>query len=293
MLSIFDWIRRSGTGAELLAALKYFQNHSPDPFPEHKAIGPPISLVHTPCKRCWLYPCRDNTGLGYCRTCQAIIARAKSLGDQSRRAVVVWGHVNRLPKHLKSKTGFYGSHILGLHIHDAQHFLLVMLRVKLKPWIQNLLIYHGTDLKGLLQIFPTTGRTRRGNMEDVIGRAIHQEARFPMNLLRVRFFSNAYQLFTPHIRERKGRLTFEVTEFLRLLEMAFIFRSILGPEEQRLLRNFININNESEERLFWGRLRGCLTQEARDMLNAWRFRQWSQNQTILLYELIDYVEYAH
>ncbi|MBW1675423.1 MAG: hypothetical protein JRF30_01080 [Deltaproteobacteria bacterium] len=292
MLSIFDWIRRSKSGGELLATLEYFQDRSPDLFPEHKAIGPPVSLVNRPCKRCWVYPCQDNRGLGYCRTCLAIIARAESLGGQSRQAVVVWGHVNCLPKQLKSKTGFYSNHILGSYVHDAQHFLLVMDRFELKPWIQELLVYHGTDLKGLLQVFPTTGQTQRGSMEDVIGRAIHQDARFPMDLLRIRFFPNAYELFAPHVREWRGQLTFEVREFLKLLEMAFIFRSLLRPEEQRMLRNLVNISNESKEQFTWGRVTGHLTQEARDMLNAWKFRQWSQNQIILLYELIDYVEYT-
>jgi hypothetical protein len=293
MLSVFDWIRQSRTGAELLATLEYFQDHSSDLFPEHKAIGPPVYLADRPCKRCWLYPRQDNQSKGYCRTCLKIVSRAKQLGRQSRQTVVVWGHVNSLPKQMQSKTGFYGSHILRLYVQDTQHFLLVMFRRKLKVWIRELLFYHGTDLKGLLQIFPTTGVTQQGNMADIIGRAIHQDARFPMDLLRIRFFSSTYQLFSPHVRERKGLLTFEVTEFLRLLEIAFIFRSLLRPEEQQMLREFTNINNNSEKQFLWGRLTGCLTREARDMLNAWKFRQWSQNQVVLLYELIDYVEYVH
>jgi hypothetical protein len=292
MLSIFDWIRRSRTGAELLATLNYFQDHSPVPFPEHKAIGGPISLFNRPCKRCWIYPCQGNSRIEYCRTCLSIIAEAKSLGRQARQAIVVWGHVNRLPKQLESKTGFYRRHILGSYVHDAQHFLLVMNRFNLKLWIQELLIYHGTELKGLLQIFPTIGQSHRGSMEDIIGRAIHQDARFPMNLLRIRFFSSAYQIFAPHVREQKGQLTFEVREFLKLLEMAFIFRSLLRPAEQRALRSLLNLNSITEKQFAWGRLIGYLTPEAKDMLNAWKFRQWSQNQIALLYELIDYVQFT-
>lgn len=292
MLSIFDWIRQSRTGAELIASLQYFQNHSSDFFQAQEAISGPISLFNRPCKRCWLYPCQNNLKILYCKTCLEIIARAKLLGYQSRQAIVVWGHVASLPKQLESKTGFYSSNIQGSYIHDAQHFMIVMNRFKLKPWIQELLIYHGTDMKGLLQFFPTTGQSNRGSMGDIICRAIHQDSRFPMDMLRIRFFSNPYQLFTPHVREQKGLLTFEVKNFLKLLEMASIFRSLLLPEDQQILRNLTNLKNKSEEQFFWGRLTGHLSSEAKDMLNAWKFRQWSKNQITLLYELFDYVKYT-
>lgn len=292
MLSIFDWIRQSRTGAELLATLQYFQTHSSELSQTNEAISGPISLFNRPCKRCWLYPCHDNPKLLYCKTCLAIIARAKMLGHQSRQAIVIWGHVASLPKQLESKTGFYSSHIHGSYIHDAQHFMIVMRRLKLKPWIQELLIYHGTDIKGLLQIFPTTGHTNRGTMGDIICRAIHQDSRFPMDMLRIRFFSKSYQLFIPHAREQKGLLTFEVRDFLKLLEMASIFRSLLLPQDQQILRDLTNVKNKSEEQFLWGRLTGYLSSEAKDMLNAWKFRQWSKNQIILLYELLDYVKYT-
>ena len=292
MLSTFDLIRQSRTGAELLATLQYFQNHSSDLSQTQKAISGPISLFNRPCKRCWFYHCHDNQKLLYCKTCLAIIARAKMLGHQSRQAIVVWGHVASLPKQLESKTGFYSSNIQGSYIHDAQHFMIVMNRFKLKPWIQELLIYHGTDIKGLLQIFPTTGQIKRGTMGDIICRAIHQDSRFPMDMLRIRFFSNSYQLFTPHVREQKGLLTFEVRNFLKLLEMASIFRSLLLPEDQQILRDLTNVKNKSEEQFLWGRITGYLSSEAKDMLNAWKFRQWSKNQIVLLYELLDYVKYT-
>jgi len=36
---------------------------------------------------------------------------------------------------------------------------------------------------------------------------------------------------------------------------------------------------------------GHLSQKAKDMLNAWKFRQWADGQIKLLYELVDYVSY--
>jgi len=292
MLSIFDWIRQTKTGSELLATLQYFQNHSSELSQTQEAISGPVSLFNRPCKRCWLYHCHDNQKLLYCKTCLAIIARAKMLGHQSRQAIVVWGHVAGLPKQLESKTGFYSSNIQGSYIHDTQHFMIVMNRFKLKTWIQELLIYHGTDMKGLIQIFPTTGQIKRGTMGDIICRAIHQDSRFPMDMLRIRFFSKPYQLFTPHVREQKGLLTFEVRNFLKLLEMASIFRSLLRPEDQQILLDMTKLKNKSEEQFLWGRLTGYLSSEAKDMLNAWKFRQWSKNQITLIYELLDYVKYT-
>lgn len=292
MLSIFDWIRRSRNGAELLATLEYFRERKPDLFPEEKAIAGPVTFLSSPCNRCWIYPCCGDQGVMYCKTCLEVITASKTMGGKSRHAIVVWGHVNLLPKQLKSGKGFYASKILGSYVHDDQHFMLILERYKLKPWIQELLLYHGAELKGLLQIFPTMGQTSRGNMNDIINRAIHQDARFPMNQLRIRFFSHPFQLFAPHKREDDGILTFEVMEFLELLQMAFIFRSLLRPEDQQLLRELIELDSNTDGLFQWGRFSGSLMPEARDMLNSWNIRMWSKHQITLLYELLGYVEYV-
>lgn len=291
MLSIYDWIRRSRNGAELLATLKYFRGHKPDLFPEEKALAGPLSFSNRPCSRCWIYPCNGDPGGSYCRICQEVVTASKKMGYKSRYTIVVWGHVNLLPKQLKSGTGFYASKIMGSYVHDDHHFMLLLERYKLKPWIQELLLYHGAELKGLLQIFPTTGETNRGNMNDIINRAIHQDARFPMNQLRIRFFSKPFQLLAPHKREDAGILTFDVMEFLELLQMAFIFRSLLRPEDQQLLRELINLESTTDGRFQWGRFTGSLKPEAREMVNTWNISMWSKHQITLLYELLEYVEY--
>ncbi len=126
-------------------------------------------------------------------------------------------------------------------------------------------------------------------MGDILCRAIHHEATFPMDQLRVRFYSSPYQLLRPHTRERQGLLTFEVSEFLRLMEMAAVFRALLKPEEQQALHELLDLDDSVEEQFYWGRLVGHLTQEAKDMLSAWRIRTWPENRIKLLYELIDYV----
>ena len=126
-------------------------------------------------------------------------------------------------------------------------------------------------------------------MGDILCRSVHHEANFPMNHLRVRFYSNPHQLLKPHVRDQQGILTFEVTEFLNLLEMATVFRALLRPEEQKTLREILTIDNKVEEKFYWGRFQGNLNQKAKDMLKAWKIRQWSKNRVRLLYELTNYV----
>jgi len=290
MLSSFDWVRRSRSGAELLATLEYLAT-KPDLFPDGEGIGPPFSALDGPCQRCWVYPRLPSPRQLYCQTCQTILSRASKLGYISRQSIVVWGFVNQLSKLLRMGEGFGDQHILGAYVRDENHFLLMMPRRELKPWLRELTIYHGPDLKGLLQVFPTTGKGKGVDMADVLCRAIHHEVRFPMDQLRVRFYSAPHQIMKPHARDQQGLLTFEVSEFLSLLEMAAVFRTILYPKEQQLLYELVNLEDASEEQFYWGRFLGMLNQEAKDMLNAWRIRQWPKNRIQLLYELVDYVAF--
>jgi hypothetical protein len=290
MLSSFDWLRRSESGAELLATLEYLTSR-PDLFPPGDEIGPPFSALDGPCQRCWVYPRLSSTRRNLCPSCQAIVTRATKLGRISRQSIVLWGLVNRLSKLLRMGEGFSDYHVLGAYVHDENHFLLMMPRRELKPWLQELVIYHGPDLKGLIQILPTTGTGKGVNMGDVLCRAAYHEARFPMDRLRVRFFSAPHQILIPHARDQQGLLTFEVSEFLSVLEMAAVFRTILYPREQKALYELLNLEDASEEQFYWGRFMGFLTQEAKDMLNAWRIRQWPRSRIELLYELVDYVAF--
>ena len=290
MLNRFDWLRRSRTGAELLATLKWFED-TPDLLNEEE-IGSPHSALGGPCQRCWIYPRTPSprTSL-YCTPCQAILARARELGHISHRSIVIWGLANRLPKPLESGEGFHDSRILGAYVHEQHHFLLMMHRMELKAWLQELAIYHGADLKGLIQILPPTGAGKGIGMGDVLCRAIHHEGRFPLDQLRVRFFSAPYQLLMPHTRDQLGLLTFDASEFLSLLEMAAVFRTLLRPDAQHVLYELLTLDDISEEQFYWGRFLSYLSPEAKDMLSAWKIRQWPQNRIKLLYELVNYVDF--
>ncbi len=292
MLDSFDWLRRSQSGAELLATLKHLTT-TPDLFTNEEEIGPPHSALAGPCLRCWVYPRLPDLGPNkpFCQTCAAILTTARRLGTTSRQAIVAWGFVNQLPRQLRLGEGFYDSDVLGAYVYDEHRFLLVMRKRELKPWIQELIIYHGSDLTGLVQLFPTVGPGGKMGMGDILCRAIHHEADFPLDRLRVRFYTGPYQVIRPHIRDQKGILTFEISEFLSLLEMAAVFRTLLPPEEQQVLYQLLDIDDREEEQFYWGRFLGYLSKEAKDMLAAWKIRQWPKSRVKLLYELLDYVEF--
>lgn len=292
MLQTFDWLRLCASGTELIASLEYHMTE-PELFPEEdQELGAPVSAFVKPCKRCRVYQPLACSGRDYCKTCLAVKARTLNIGDKSRHSVVIWAYVNKLPRGIRTDTGFYQKHKTLSYIHDKEHFLLVLDRLRLKDWLQELILYHGSELKGLIQIFPTCGKGARNTMGDIICKAVQLDSRFPMDQLRIRFFSNPFQVFKPKEREEKGILTFELTEFIRWLEMTAVLRSLLRPDEQDMLYKVLDIKDEKEIQFYWGRFLGLINQEAREMLTAWNIKQWSKNQVTLVQELSSYVFYT-
>jgi len=293
MLSPFDWLRRCRTGADLIATLQTLEAR-PDLFELPLAeIGPPPSALDGPCSRCWIYPPSSHNDAPqharYCRTCETVLRAAWPLTELSRNAVVVWGAVNNLPRQLREREGFYREHLAGAYLHDEHHFLLTLYKRHLRDWLQELVLYHGPDLTGLLHIFPTTGGRTGESMGDLLARVAAQGVHTVSDRLRVRFYAAPYHITAPHLRDRRGLLAFEVAEFLRLLEMAGVFRALLRPAEQEALRELLTLDDAKEENFYWGRFLGQLSQEAKDMLSAWRIRAWPQERLQLLYELTHYI----
>lgn len=301
MLNRFDWLRRCRTGAELLATLDYLSRDEWQVTDDvslatrHASLatavelGPPPSALDGPCLRCWVYPCAPTKpNARYCPTCQTILDGAWRRRALATRTVVVWGFVNQVPPQMRAAIDLNTTYLTARYIHDEQHFLTLLRYRELQPWLQELALYHGGVLKGLLQVCPTTGG-RDSHMGELLCRMVHNEARFPTDRLRIRFFASPHQVYDPHLYDRMGILTFDLAEFLRMLDMAVVFRTLLKPEEQRILYELLKNEDPSEEQFYWGRLLGCLTRQAKDMLNAWRIRQWSKPQVDLLYELVEYV----
>jgi len=292
MLSNFDWIRKSRSGAELIATLRCLAEH-PNFSSDEGGLGPPHSALSSPCQRCWTYPriSYPTNHSRYCTFCSQILTKKGRFVTLSHHSVIIWSYVNQLPTRFLKAKRFKTKSIIGAYVHDEHRFLVVLHRLELKDWLQELVMYHGFDIRGLLQIFPTTGISRSINMGDVLGIHIHNEANMPMDKMRVQFHADPYLLFSRKKREQQPLQTFEVGEFLSLLEMAQVFRTMMIPSQQKELYGLLQINDHEEAQFYWGRFLGNLDQEKKDMLTAWKIRTWSKYQINLLYELVDYAKF--
>ncbi len=283
MLSSFDWLRRCRNGVELLASIKLFNDLPPG----HKVPGSeqelasPYGALNSPCSRCWIYARNPETE--YCSFCQTVMVTSMPLHSLIRKVVVIWGYL------LQENTELPTSGTLGGYILDNRRFIVMLGYRSLKPWLQDLVLQQGTQVTGLLQTFPTMGSGGNIGMGDILCRAVHHEANMPMNRLWVRFYSAPYQLVNPKVRNEEGILSFEVGEFVSLLEMAEVFRAVLKPEQQQMLRELLKLTKEDERAFYWGRFARQTDQRARDMLNSWDIRHWPDNKVKLLYELANYV----
>ena len=289
MVNTFDWLRRSENGAELIAAMDaavgddgFFQQES--------TMGQSVHGINGPCTRCWIYPRLSDSS--HCRICNSIVTRSRELGRASRKCLLVWGNVNFLPDSIKENSDLGENKARSVFIKDEKHFLAVVNGYDMTEWFRRIVHDNEADLKGLFTIFPTTGKKDTFNMGDILCRAVHYDSRFPMDKLRVRFFSRAGQLKVPHMREKLGILTFEPSEFLSMLEMATLFKSILRPEDQEMVKEIIGIKERHEKAFYWGRLMANLSIEARDMLTDWEFKEWSENKIKLLYDFTDNVPFT-
>ena len=282
MLTPFDWIRRCQSGMELLATLTLLN----EGLAAECAIGeapaePPYGALAGPCLRCWVYPRAE--GSGYCPFCASVAQEAPKNNQIIRRVSVVWGYANRIPRVLGQER------VLAHYVLDDQRFLAMLPRQAVKPWLQDMLLEEGMDLRGLLQVFPTQGAGRNIGMGDILCRAIHHEANLPRAQLWVRFYSAPHQLVNPRQRNEEGILSFDAGEFLRMMDMAEVFRAVLHPEQQQALHEILALEDSEEQAFHWGRFTRQLDQRAHDMLTGWQFRQWPQNKVKLLYELVYYV----
>lgn len=269
-----------------MATLHFFKN-STHLVEKKLEIGAPYSAFTGPCNRCKIFA-RKGPGSLYCSVCEAILRIARSGPSFASKYVVVWAYVNQLPKKL-TETRLASPDYL--YIHDDNHFLQVLQRRKLKDWLQNLLLYNAADVRGLWQIFPTVGSRSPIQMGEAICWAAHCEAMLPMDQWYVRFFMGAQHIRRVRKLEREGLLTYHISEFLNLLEMAHVFRTLLRPYEQKQLYALLTYENIKEEQFFWGRFLGQIDQEVKDMLAEWKIRQWSKGQINILYELLKYVPF--
>lgn len=294
MLTPFDWIRRCRSGAELLSILAMLRE-DPRCFERLQSLsgydtfGPPPNGLAAPCARCYLYPRLPRSI--FCPSCRTIRDGTRGSGGLVRAVLVMWGYVNQLPRPLLTRQAEQRAEVVEAYIHDDQHFLLILRSHSLLPWLQEVALYYGAALKGHLQLMLTWGGQDGMGMGDLLCQMARHESYFPLDRLRVRFYLRHYQVLRPHEFDRDGLLTHEIADFVRLLEMASIFRSILQPQEQKVLYELLTRDEEGGESFYWGRLMGVLSQQGRDLLDSWEVRRWPLWRLKHFYELTNYVDY--
>lgn len=290
MRSSFDWLRLAFTGAELLATLRLIADEPAALRGE--GLGAPLSALDGPCERCWTYARLPNDT--HCAPCRAILDRRRTYAKLSRAVVLIWGYVNQTPRALRQLNLAVDQAVIAddgraSYIAGDKRFLQVLPRRDLQSWLHDLLLYDGGSVTGLLQIFPTTGVARGLCMNDLVCRVVNRETTLGLDQLRVRFYGAPHHVMIHYTLEQEGLLTFKAADFLGMLEMAVIFRQMLHPREQDMLRELLTTDDLNQEQFYWGRFLGMLRQEVRDMLHAWQVRQWSKEQVNLFYTLLRYV----
>ncbi|MEM7532117.1 MAG: hypothetical protein AAF639_08075 [Chloroflexota bacterium] len=305
MKDTIDWLRSCRTGAEVLSLLRLVRRKSTE-FELLSGIlsevqpSPVPNALSTPCHRCWLYP--PQPGSEYCAMCHDIRHGTLRTGKEARRSLVVWGYVSFLPHPLREGNQFQDAHILASYVQDDNHFIVMIYNHHLQAFLQELALYHGTELKGYLQIFPSMGpKSDNLGIGDILCSVMQKESYYPLDLLRIRFYTNPYDVLEDDGEDDgidpysdlhvANALTFEFSEFLRLLETAFILGTILNSDDRQLLFDLLNATDETEQTFYWGRFMRILDQRGRDLVGAWNMRQWPQYQIHFLYELMNYVDY--
>lgn len=294
MLTSFDWIRQCRSGAELLATLALLETnslHLPYPSsPDYKSLGPPLTLCERPCRRCWIYAPVKLEPPWLCQTCLQVVTESgeRHWRRASTQSVVIWGTVNRLPKIIGTGQPS-GVVVLGCHVYDSNHFLLILYRKDLLTWLKELAIYDSDRLAGLLQIFPPAPDRHEAGFASLFSLAVALNDPHQMDQLRIHLHPRPYYLLQSKMRKQLDSRNLSLTESIQLLEMVKAIRRIFGPREQEQLLELARMNVGQERQFYWGRFVGNISPEARNFLEIWQLRHWSLERFKLLYDLKPYM----
>jgi hypothetical protein len=286
MQNAYDWLQICRTGSELMATMDLVADEPnlPEIVSKEDCLGTPQTAFDGPCLRCRYYSRLINNQ--YCYFCDHVMAREPVIRSYARHSVALWFFVNFPPKKIP-KT----SHEIFTYIADANRFLCCTNRWNLKSLLQEIMLIQGPDWLGVIQIFPVFQGGETLTMSDVLCSAIFDEKSMVQDRLYIKFFASPFQFVHKREREREGKLIFEATDFIGYLEMAEIFKRGLYLEEQDRLRQVLDIADPSEKQFYWGRFLTQVRPEARDFLDSWNLRNWTQSQVSLFYELLDFVRY--
>jgi hypothetical protein len=287
MQNAYDWLRICRTGGELIATIDLVSDEPdlPGIVAKEESLGSPQTAFTGPCLRCSYYERLFNKN--YCYFCNQVMVRENVLRSIARHSVALWCFVNYPPKR-NPKTSNYE---VFSHIVDNSRFICCTNRWNLKNLLQEMMMMQGPDWLGTIQIFPVFKGGDTLTMSDLLCSAIFDESALVQDQLYVKFFSSPFQFVHKREREREGKLIFEVTDFIGYLEMAEIFKRGLYLEEQDRLRQVLEVEDVTEKQFYWGRFLAQVRPEARDFLDSWKMKTWTESQISLFYELLDFVKF--
>jgi hypothetical protein len=284
MLTAFDLLRLSKTGAELLSTLRLLPKIEMSL--HNMSMGVPYSAMYGPCKRCWIYA--RSPQLNLCESCNAIESLSKDIYEHIKNSVIIWAYITE-PLTLLTNNFINPNETLAYHNVDDEHLLIITKKASIKDWLQNLALAYGDEIRGLIQIFPTMGQGPTIGMADILNRAAHQEKIITHDRLWIRFFPKPWQLVEAKKRDDLGILTFSINEFIDVMETTRVFHDLIPFKQRHLLYEILNEPESSNNPFYWGRFTRSLNQASRDMLDAWGMREWAVPKVQLLYDLLDYV----
>lgn len=226
----------------------------------------------------------------HCPMCRSVLSTAAWVrkNDQAKQTVIVWGYVNRLPQDLTTGSYRADKRMRGTVVCDSHRFLVALNRRSLHHWLRKVLLYDGLEMRGVLSVLSATS-AQYHRAGELLCQVDYQAQRFGFDQLRVRFLPTPEHILQGRNLEKQGLITFDAVQFMGMLESAAVFRSVMLPEEQQTLRQVLAIADPNEAQFYWGRFLSMITPEAKDMLTAWKVRQWSPEQRRTFFELVNYV----
>lgn len=284
MLALFDYICRCKTGSELYGALKIknqIKQHLDD-----QNIGVPCTAVYGPCQRCWIYDC--NVGEEYCPLCNSILEHSQGHNLVFQDITLIWYDFDLFPTSIEK---ILPEDHIGFIPLNYRSGLIMCMRSSIQNWLRSLTLKYGSLIKGLLQIFPTMGQGNIVGMGDILSTAKSQSKSLQFNNLWVRFYPEAWQLLDTKRREELGILTFEISDFISLIEKSKIYKEVIPNRFRNDIFELITKQDIDSESYYWGKLKRSLNKKAIDLIDSWKLKNWDKNKVELLYELSNYTTY--
>ena len=183
---------------------------------------------------------------------------------------------------------FLPKNVIGHIDLDYRSGLIMCYRKDIQSWLQDLVLFYGESLKGMLEIFPTMGQGSIIGMGDILSTAKHEASSLSYNKMWIRFYPESWQLLETKKRHDNGILTFSLSEFIAFIEKANVFKEIIPYRFRSDIYDLIVNSNIKSESYYWGKLKRSLNKKSIDLIDSWQLKAWNKEQLEILYELSNY-----